>query len=111
MSTVPLACALSSPELQQRKTGLLASVRLRAARATAQPNGLELSFVHEEALLADLLELIRLEAQCCPFLRFELRVGPRPEPHRLVVTGPAGTAAFLEGLGWHPDPASSADKN
>ncbi len=111
MSDIPLACALSDPELQRRKSGLLASVRQRAERATAQPNGLELTFGDDESLLADLLELIRLEAQCCPFLRFELRVGPRPEPHRLVVTGPPGTTDFLDGLGWHPDNASSADRS
>ncbi len=105
MNEMPLACTLSSPELQRRKSGLLASVRQRAERATAQPNGLELSFVHEETLLADLLELIRLEAQCCPFLRFDLRVGPRPEPSRLIVTGPPGTSDFLDGLGWRPDPS------
>lgn len=103
MNDIPLACTLSSPELQRRKSGLLASVRQRADRATAQPNGLELTFVHDEALLADLLELVRLEAQCCPFLRFDLRVGPRPEPCRLIVSGPPGTTDFLDGWGWRPD--------
>jgi hypothetical protein len=39
--------------------------------------------------------LIDLERQCCPFLRFELKVLPANGPIWLELTGPEGTRDFL----------------
>jgi hypothetical protein len=66
--------------------------------ATGRPQLLE--FPDSAEVLADVLELIRLESACCRFLRFELETGPRGAKTTLTPTGPAGTAAFLAALGW-----------
>ena len=100
-----IACELSTPELQHRKAGLLASVRSRAVSLTPLPEGVRLEFPDSAAVLTDVLELIRVESACCRFLRFELETGPRGAKTMLTLTGPAGTAAFLAALGWGASPA------
>lgn len=97
------ACELSTPALQRRKSGLLARVRGRALSHKSLARGVRLELPGSTAALADTLELIRLESACCPFLRFQLRTGPRGSPVTLTVTGPAGTTAFLASLGWLSD--------
>ena len=101
MTPSDLTCELSTPELQQRKAGLLATVRAQATALRPVADGLSLEFPDSGATLTDVLELVRLESACCRFLRFELQTGPRGAPTMLQVTGPAGTREFLAGLGWN----------
>jgi len=100
MTPLPLTCELSSAELQQRKTGLLVTVRGHATRVTPRPDGVDLEFPDSPGILADILELVRLEAACCRFLCFELQTGPASAPIRLRLKGPEGTLEFLTSLGW-----------
>ena len=58
-------------------------------------SGYALRFAPEDAVLPDLATLIELERQCCPFLRFELKVLPASGPIWLELSGPEGTREFL----------------
>jgi hypothetical protein len=100
MTQLPLACELSTVDLQRRKAGLLASVRTRATALTPSLDGLRAEFPDSPTVLADILELIRLESACCRFLQFDLRTGPQGAPTTLTLSGPPGTDTFLAGLGW-----------
>jgi hypothetical protein len=45
-----------------------------------------------------LAQLITFERECCPFLRFSLRLEPANGPLWLELTGPEGTKVFLQSL-------------
>jgi hypothetical protein len=98
MNAFPVACGLSAPELRAREAGLLASVAARVEERVEIPEGLRLRFAMSDTLLQDLVELVTLERQCCPFLRFGLVVEPAAGPLWLELSGPPGTRAFLATL-------------
>lgn len=95
-SQTPVACALTSAELRERRTQVLALLQHRCEERLALPEGVRLQFAPAGETLAALATLIDAERQCCPFLDFELTVAADGGPVWLTLTGPAGTRAFLE---------------
>jgi len=98
VSAPPVACSLSAPELREREAGLLANVSVQILERVEIDEGLRLRFAVSSALIADLAELIALERQCCPFLRFALAVEPVGGPLWPELSGHPGTRAFLATL-------------
>jgi len=74
----PLACTLSSPDLAQRlaeiRSGLLAEVEC----AQMIESGYRLEFPNTSDIANALLDFIRFERQCCPFVDFGLGLPPEP---------------------------------
>lgn len=95
MAELPVACSLSTPELRERERTVLARIRTRVREVRDLDDGYALRFDAEGAMLSDLATLIDLERQCCPFLRFELKVLPASGPVWLELSGPEGTRGFL----------------
>jgi hypothetical protein len=107
----PIVCTLTEPELRERRAGVLRRVRERvlevrrlggepAPAGRSSPNtgsasGFELRFAADEATVAEVLELVRLESRCCAFLRFRVTLEPAGGPLLLKVTGPWGGAELL----------------
>lgn len=94
---MPLVCVPGAIPAARRdehveRTGRLFTALLRARRS--RQNGYSYRFDAET--LDDVTRWIALERQCCPFLRFTLRLEPNDGPMTLDVTGPAGTPAFLD---------------
>ena len=54
-----------------------------------------IAFSSDDALIAELAQLVSLERRCCPFLRFNIRVEPGNGPVWLEISGPRGTKDFL----------------
>ena len=52
-------------------------------------------FTSDGELISELANLVQLEHQCCPFLRFRLTVEPGQGAVSLEMTGPEGTKQFL----------------
>jgi hypothetical protein len=120
MDAPPIVCTLSEPEMRERRAGLLRRVRERALAVrqlggepapAGQPSasagsgaecggGFELRFAADEATVADVLELVRLESRCCAFLRFRVTFEPAGGPLLLEVTGPRGGAELLADELW-----------
>lgn len=97
---LPIACTLSEPELAKRRAGLFTDLARRRQEARWLAEGIALRYSSEQDTLALLGELIQLESQCCPFLRFQLTVEPGGGPIWLELTGPPGTREFLaHGIG------------
>lgn len=94
MNEIPIACSLTSAELDQRRE-VLAALRARCTDVQPVENGLQLRFDAAPGVLADIARVIDLERQCCRFLRFQLDVHPDGGPVLLELTGPEGTADFL----------------
>jgi len=102
MTYLPIACTLLEGERQRRRSEVLERVFSRVQETRPLEDGYALRFIADEAELADLLQLIQLERQCCPFLKFRLTVEPGGGPVWLEMTGSPGAKSFLEsamGLG------------
>jgi len=96
MTDLPVACTLTESERRQRREQLLERVVSRVEERRALDDGVALRFATDDVALAELMEMIRLERQCCAFLRFRLTVEPGGAPVWLELTGPEGTREFLE---------------
>lgn len=97
----PIACSLTAAELERRRALVEA---LSSSISATEPidDGYRLTFEGADDILTDIVNLIRLERKCCPFLRFQLTAAPHEGELVLTLTGPAGTRQFLEvelGLG------------
>ena len=98
MSNLPIACSLTTPEVQERRTKVLEKVRAAALEVKELADGFSYRFPSNDSLLADLLTLIQLEHQCCPFLRLSLIIEAANGPVSLELTGPPGTKEFLKSI-------------
>lgn len=98
MDSLPVACTLTPPELAARRGGLLPGLAARAVAAAPVEGGRSWRFEAAPGLLADIAAVVEAERRCCRFLRFALAVEPGDGPVTLAVTGPQGTAEFLETL-------------
>jgi hypothetical protein len=95
---LPIACKLTDPEFQQRRTELLNTFRNSLLETKELAEGYAYRFPADGNWIAELAQLITFERQCCPFLRFNLRLEPAEGPIWLELTGPEGTKGFLQML-------------
>jgi hypothetical protein len=93
--SLPVACNLTEPELQERRRDMLQKVRGAVLEVSEKENGYVYRFPSDGAWIIELANLITLEHGCCPFLRFSLTVEPGTGPIWLELTGPEGTKDFL----------------
>lgn len=92
---LPVACALTAPELQERRQTVLQKVRRAVQDVRELEDGYAYSFPLSGEWLRELAGMIDLERQCCPFLRFRLTVEESNGLLLLEMTGPEGTKEFL----------------
>lgn len=95
MNDLPIACSLTSAELQERRQTILEQLRSAVLEVRETQDGYAYSFPSGGELLAKIGSMIELERQCCPFLRFRLTVEANSGPIVLELTGPSGTKEFL----------------
>ena len=93
---LPIACSLDDRVLAGRTSQLRASVLAEAQLVERLPDGYRWRFVSGADLFARLGAVIDAERQCCRFLRFAIDAEPALGSVTIAVTGPAGTADFLE---------------
>lgn len=98
MNDLPIACLLTSAELQERRETILKQLRSAVVDVRELVDGYAYSFPSGGQRLSEIAAMIDLERQCCPFLRFRLTVEAHSGPIRLELTGPEGTKEFLTGL-------------
>lgn len=94
----PIACKLTSAELQLRRAEVLAQIKANLINVTELEVGHRFEFPSNQDQIRRLGTLIELEHECCPFLRFQLTVEPGDGPALLELTGPVGTKEFLKTL-------------
>jgi hypothetical protein len=100
---MPIGCGLTSAELSERETTLLAQFRSAVIETEELPNGCAFSVPGDRKRVAITAEMIVAERECCPFLTFELVAQPNMGPIIVRVTGPAGTKDFLKTVWCRPD--------
>jgi len=96
-STLPVACSLTEPELRERRSAVLRKVGEAVLEIVEVENGNAYRFPLTDEWLDELVNLVRLERQCCPFLTFKISVEPDGGSVRLELTGPSGTKEFGSG--------------
>ena len=95
---LPIACSLTNPEFQQRRADLLKIFQEALLETKGLEDGYAYRFPSAANWIAELAQLITFERECCPFLRFNLRLEPANGPLWLELTGPEGTKVFLQSL-------------
>ena len=93
--SLPIACSLTDSELQERRRGVLEKVRSAVVEVRELEDGYTYSFPSGGERLSELAQLVDLERQCCPFIRFCVTVESDNGPIWLEMTGPEGTKEFL----------------
>jgi len=93
--SLPIACTLTNSELQERRRHLLQKVRSAVTELRELEDGYAYCFPADDDWLVELVRLVNLERQCCPFLRFRLTRESGNGPIWLEMTGPEGTKEFL----------------
>lgn len=93
--SLPIACSLTAPELQERRTTVLQKVRRAVVEVKELEDGYAYTFPSAGEWLSEVAGLIDIERQCCPFLRFRLTVEENDGTLLLEMTGPEGTKDFL----------------
>ena len=93
--SLPVACSLMDSELQERRRTVLQKVRSVVSEVEEIENGFRYRFPSNGAWITELANLVELEHQCCPFLKFTITVEPGDGPVWLEMTGPQGTKEFL----------------
>jgi len=93
--SLPVACILTAPELQERRRTVLQKVRRAVKEVRELEDGYAYTFPSASEWLSEVAGLIDLERQCCPFLRFRLTIEENGGPLMLEMTGPEGTKDFL----------------
>jgi hypothetical protein len=92
----PIACRLTAPDLQARlieiRSGLLSIVDL----VEAIDQGYRLHLPNTEDTAGAVLDFVRFERQCCPFLDYGVRLpGSGTTPIHIELTGPKDVQEFI----------------
>ena len=97
MNQSPIACSLEGRALASRQSELRASVLVEAESVERLPDGYRWRFRNCGNLFARLGPVIDAERHCCRFLHFTIAADADLGAVTVEITGPAGTADFLEG--------------
>lgn len=91
-----VACKLTSPELQKRKTEVIASLKKKMVDRKELENGYQYSFDGSDDMLNELTEFIKTERACCGFFSFLLSIGDDATDIVLTISGPKGAKEFID---------------
>ena len=92
---LPIACNLTDAEFQERRRGLLDHLHRSVVEMRELENGFAYMFPSDIGWLTKLADIVALERQCCPFLRFAIIVQAADGPIWLEMTGPEGSKDFI----------------
>lgn len=89
----PIACKLTSPELQKRKAEVLASLKAKVQKREELPNGYSYLFASTDKNIDEVTNFIKTERICCDFFNFKIVV--EDDELWLTITGEEGTKIFI----------------
>jgi len=92
----PIACKLTSLELQQRKATVISSLKRQMVAKKELPDGYRYQFQGTDVLLDELLDFIKTERMCCDFFQFTLQIAGDASETWLNITGPEGAKDFIK---------------
>jgi hypothetical protein len=69
-----ITCKLTSPEIQQRKATVIASLKKKIVVKKELSNGFAYKFAGSDAIVDELTTFVKTERLCCNFFDFSLSV-------------------------------------
>ncbi len=94
--TTELTCKLTTPELQQRKSTVIESLRQQVIQTKELANGYSFKFSGTDKMFDELTEFIKTERECCNFFTFTLSISGDKSEIWLALTGENGTKDFMK---------------
>ena len=91
---IQLTCKLTTPELQRRRSTVIADLKGLLHKKDTLVNGLTFTFPSGNTVLDKLIDFIKSERLCCEFFSYRLTIDGKNAV--LDITGPEGTIEFLE---------------
>jgi hypothetical protein len=88
-------CKLTSQELRERKSLVLARLREKITKKKELEHGYAFKFPGTDVMLDELIEFIKTERECCDFFLFNLSISGNKKEAWLELTGPEGTKEFI----------------
>jgi hypothetical protein len=92
----PITCKLTSPEIQQRKITVIASLKKKIIVKKEISNGFSYKFFGSDAVVDELITFVKTERLCCDFFDFSLSVKGDGTSAWLTITGPKGAKDFIK---------------
>ncbi len=88
-----IACKLTTPELQKRKSEVITSLKEKVEKREELPNGFSYLFESTDANIDEVITFIKTERICCDFFNFKISV----EDNKLwlIITGEDGIKDFI----------------
>ena len=87
-------CKLSSPELQKRKSTVIAQLKSIIVEKMELTNGFSYKFKNTDATIGLLADFIKTERECCDFFNFNLFVS-RDQYILMDISGQPGIKDFI----------------
>lgn len=94
-SSGEMSCKLTSPELQERKATVIASLKSQMTEKRELVDGFAFKFPGTDQVLDELTEFIKTERECCDFFTFGLSVSGDKSEAWLELTGAEGAKDFI----------------
>lgn len=95
---IPIACSLNDRELAARRKNLLEKTAEFLAETQERENGFVYLFSVDDSVFKNLVEIIRLERKCCPFLNFKLTLEAQSQFISLELSGQNGAKEAIRNL-------------
>ena len=89
-------CKLTTPELQQRRSTVIESLKKQVIQTKELANGFAFKFTGTDKMVDELTEFIKTERACCDFFTFTLSVKGDKSETWLELTGAEGTKDFMK---------------
>ena len=94
-NTQGFSCALTTPELQERKATIIKDLKSLLVEKEELSDGYIYKFESSDENIYILTEFVKTERQCCSFFNFNLEI-QNNHLAQLKITGKPGAKEFLE---------------
>jgi hypothetical protein len=91
-----LVCKLTTPEMDERKATVLASLRKQVLEKEELTNGYAFKFAGTDSMIDELTEFAKTERHCCDFFTFNLSISGDTSAVWFEITGPLEAKEFIE---------------
>jgi hypothetical protein len=94
--TKQITCKLTTPELQERKKTMIATLKSGVLERTEAENGFRFRFKGTDENLELITSFVKTERLCCDFFTFSITVGDAESDLWLELSGPEGAKEFIK---------------